>query len=31
LIGGVKVEIGDEVWDASVRSQLEAMAFALTR
>jgi F-type H+-transporting ATPase subunit delta len=31
LIGGVKVEIGDEVWDASVRAQLDAMAFALTR
>lgn len=31
LIGGIKVEIGDEVWDASVRAQLDAMAFALTR
>lgn len=29
LIGGVKVEIGDEVLDASVRGQLEAMAVAL--
>jgi F-type H+-transporting ATPase subunit delta len=31
LIGGVKVQIGDEVWDASVRGQLEGMAAALTR
>lgn len=30
LIGGVKVEIGDEVLDASVRGKLEAMAIALT-
>ncbi|SFW29747.1 F0F1 ATP synthase subunit delta [Nitrosovibrio sp. Nv17] len=29
LIGGVKVEIGDEVLDASVRGRLEAMAVAL--
>lgn len=29
LIGGVKVEIGDEVLDASVRGKLEAMAVAL--
>ncbi len=29
LIGGVKVEIGDEVLDASVRGKLEAMAIAL--
>ena len=29
LIGGVKVEIGDEVLDASVRAKLEAMAVAL--
>jgi F-type H+-transporting ATPase subunit delta len=31
LIGGVKVQIGDEVWDASVRGQLDAMSAALTR
>jgi F-type H+-transporting ATPase subunit delta len=29
LIGGVKVEIGDEVFDASVRGKLEAMSIAL--
>jgi len=29
LIGGVIVEIGDEVLDASVRGKLEAMAVAL--
>ncbi|MCK5714516.1 MAG: F0F1 ATP synthase subunit delta [Nitrosomonadaceae bacterium] len=29
LIGGVKVEIGDEVFDASVRGKLEAMSVAL--
>mgnify|MGYP003513277094 FL=1 len=29
LIGGVKVEIGDEILDASVRGKLEAMAIAL--
>lgn len=29
LIGGVKVEVGDEVLDASVRGKLEAMAVAL--
>lgn len=29
LIGGVKVEVGDEVLDASVRGKLEAMAIAL--
>lgn len=29
LIGGVKVEVGDEVWDASVKGKLETMAFAL--
>jgi F-type H+-transporting ATPase subunit delta len=29
LIGGVKVEVGDEVLDASVRAKLEAMAVAL--
>ena len=30
LIGGVRVQIGDDVWDASVRGQLDAMANALT-
>ncbi|GKS70124.1 ATP synthase F1 subcomplex delta subunit [Nitrosomonas sp. PY1] len=29
LIGGIKVEIGDEVFDASVRGKLEAMTVAL--
>ena len=29
LIGGVKVEIGDEIFDASIRGKLEAMANAL--
>ncbi len=29
LIGGVKVDIGDEVFDASVRGKLEAMSVAL--
>ena len=29
LIGGVKVEIGDEVLDVSIRGKLEAMAVAL--
>lgn len=29
LIGGVKVEVGDEVLDSSVRGKLEAMAIAL--
>lgn len=31
LIGGIKVQVGDEVLDASIRGKLEAMAFALTR
>ena len=31
LIGGVKVEIGDEVFDASVRGKLQTMAFTLKR
>lgn len=31
LIGGVKVQIGDEVWDASVRGQIDGMAGALIR
>jgi F-type H+-transporting ATPase subunit delta len=30
LIGGVTVRIGDDVWDASVRGQLDHMATALT-
>ena len=30
LIGGVTVKIGDDVWDASVRGQLDNMATALT-
>lgn len=29
LIGGVKVEIGDEILDTSIRAKLEAMAIAL--
>lgn len=29
LIGGIKVEIGDEVFDTSIRSKLENMAIAL--
>ena len=29
LIGGVKIQIGDDVWDASVRGQLDGMASAL--
>ncbi|MCC7549710.1 MAG: F0F1 ATP synthase subunit delta [Burkholderiales bacterium] len=31
LIGGVRVQIGDDVWDASVRGQLDSMATALTK
>ena len=31
LIGGVKVQIGDELWDASVRGQIDSMAGALAR
>ena len=31
LIGGVKVEVGDEIWDASVKGKLESMAFSLAR
>jgi F0F1-type ATP synthase delta subunit len=27
LIGGVKIQIGDDVWDGSVRGELERMAF----
>jgi len=30
LIGGVSVRIGDDVWDASVRGQLDSMGAALT-
>jgi F-type H+-transporting ATPase subunit delta len=29
LIGGVKIQIGDDVWDASVRGELDRMASAL--
>ncbi len=31
LIGGVRIEIGDVVFDASVRGQLQKMAFTLKR
>jgi F-type H+-transporting ATPase subunit delta len=31
LIGGVRVKIGDDVWDASVRGQLDNLAAALAR
>jgi F-type H+-transporting ATPase subunit delta len=31
LIGGVRVQIGDDVWDGSVRGQLDTLAAALTR
>jgi F-type H+-transporting ATPase subunit delta len=31
LIGGVRVQIGDDVWDGSVRGQLENLAAALMR
>jgi F-type H+-transporting ATPase subunit delta len=31
LIGGVRVQVGDDVWDASVRGQLETLASALMR
>ncbi len=31
LIGGVRVTIGDDVWDGSVRGQLESLAATLTR
>lgn len=30
LIGGIKVQVGDKVWDASVRGRLQNMAVALT-
>jgi F-type H+-transporting ATPase subunit delta len=29
LIGGVRIQIGDDVWDGSVRGQLDGMATAL--
>jgi F-type H+-transporting ATPase subunit delta len=31
LIGGIKVELGDKVWDASVRGKLQTMAATLTK
>jgi F-type H+-transporting ATPase subunit delta len=31
LIGGIKVEVGDKVWDASVRGRLQIMAATLTK
>jgi F-type H+-transporting ATPase subunit delta len=31
LIGGVRVQVGDKVWDASVRGRLQNMAAALTK
>ena len=31
LIGGIKVEVGDKVWDASVRGKLQTMALALSK
>jgi F-type H+-transporting ATPase subunit delta len=31
LIGGIKVQVGDKVWDASVRGRLQQMAAALTK
>ena len=31
LIGGVRVEVGDDVLDASVRGKLQELAYALTR
>jgi F-type H+-transporting ATPase subunit delta len=31
LIGGVRVQVGDELWDASVRGQLDTMASTLSR
>jgi len=29
LIGGVKIQVEDDVWDASVRGQLDSMASTL--
>ena len=31
LIGGIKVAVGDKVWDASVRGKLQTMAVTLTK
>jgi F-type H+-transporting ATPase subunit delta len=31
LIGGITVQVGDKVWDASVRGRLQEMAAALTK
>lgn len=31
LIGGIKVEVGDKVWDASVRGRLQSMAANLSK
>jgi F-type H+-transporting ATPase subunit delta len=31
LIGGIKVEVGDKVWDASVRGRLQTMAMTLSK
>jgi len=31
LIGGIMVEVGDKVWDASVRGRLQTMAATLTK
>ncbi|HWQ38965.1 MAG TPA: F0F1 ATP synthase subunit delta [Burkholderiales bacterium] len=31
LIGGVRIQVGDKVWDASVRGKLQKMAAALTK
>jgi F-type H+-transporting ATPase subunit delta len=31
LIGGIRVEVGDKVWDASVRGRLQNMAATLTK
>lgn len=31
LIGGIKVEVGDKVWDASVRGKLQTMAATLAK
>ena len=31
LIGGIKVEVGDKVWDASVRGRLQNMAVTLSK
>ena len=31
LIGGITVQVGDKVWDASVRGRLQEMATALTK